>query len=147
MLALFKQQFYRELGNLVSGRHKAGKVSVATGMAACEFIKGLGRAVEAGMQGLKVNVQPITNRFFGETIDVAGLVTGGDLVGQLEGKDLGGRLLIPQSMLKSGEEVFLDDVTVTQVEERLCVKVEVCEVHGAEFLRSITREGAQWANR
>ena len=69
------------------------------------------------------SVYPITNCFFGETITVSGLITGRDLIDQLRGKELGERLLIPSNMLRAGERVFLDDVTVEQVEETLGVPV------------------------
>ena len=63
------------------------------------------------------------NRFFGETITVSGLITGGDLINQLRGKELGQRLLIPSNMLRAGEQVFLDDVTVDDVQRELGVPV------------------------
>lgn len=63
------------------------------------------------------------NCFFGETITVSGLITGRDLIEQLKGRALGERLLIPDSMLRAGERIFLDDVTVEQVEEALGVPV------------------------
>lgn len=141
MMALFKQQFDRHLEAVgAAERHRTGRVSVATGIAACQFIEGLGREIERITRNLTVHVFPITNEFFGHTIDVAGLITGGDLMRQLEGKDLGDKLLIPQSMLKSGDEVFLDDVSVSQIREKLGVRVEVCEVNGGEFLRSVFQE-------
>ena len=68
-------------------------------------------------------VYPIRNRFFGETITVSGLITGRDLIEQLRGRDLGARLLLPANMLRTGEQVFLDDVTVEQVEAALGVPV------------------------
>ena len=72
---------------------------------------------------IRGTVYPVVNRFFGETITVSGLVTGRDLIEQLRGRDLGERLLIPANMLRAGERVFLDDVTVEQVEEALGVPV------------------------
>lgn len=66
---------------------------------------------------------PSGNRFFGETITVSGLVTGQDLIAQLKGQELGQRLLIPSNMLRAGESVFLDDVTVADVERELGVTV------------------------
>ena len=72
-------------------------------------------------------MRPIRNDFFGETITVSGLVTGGDLMAQLKGTDLGQRLLIPSNMLRSGERVFLDDVTVEQVEQTLGIPVQIVE--------------------
>ena len=65
----------------------------------------------------------MANRFFGETITVSGLITGADLLEQLKGRDLGARLLIPDNMLRAGERVFLDDVTVEELEQALGVPV------------------------
>lgn len=70
-------------------------------------------------------VYAIRNDFFGETVTVAGLITGGDLLSQLAGKDLGNRLLIPASMLRHGENVFLDDLTTDELSERLGVPVVI----------------------
>ena len=77
---------------------------------------------------------PIANRFFGETITVAGLVTGGDLIDQLRGKELGERLLIPTNMLRAGERVFLDDVSLDDVERELGVPVIPVAQDGYELL-------------
>ena len=77
---------------------------------------------------------PILNDFFGETIVVAGLVTGGDLIAQLRGKKLGERLLIPANMLRHGERVFLDDVSLDDVERALGVPVIPVEQDGYELL-------------
>ena len=79
-------------------------------------------------------VYSIQNRFFGETITVAGLVTGGDLIAQLRGRPLGERLLIPANMLRSGERVFLDDVSVDDVERELGVPVTAVPQDGYELL-------------
>ena len=81
-----------------------------------------------------VRVIPVNNRFFGESITVAGLVTGQDLIGQLEGNDLGDELLIPQNMLRSGENVFLDDITTEEVSERLHIPVRVTGSAGRDLL-------------
>jgi NifB/MoaA-like Fe-S oxidoreductase len=75
-------------------------------------------------------VYDIKNDFFGHTIDVAGLVTGGDLIAQLKGKELGQRLLIPANMLRHGEGVFLDDVTLQQASEALGVPIYPTEQDG-----------------
>ena len=68
---------------------------------------------------VKSNVIGITNDFFGHNITVSGLVTGSDIVKQLEGKDLGDRVYIPQNMLKSDEDIFLDDMTLKELENKL----------------------------
>ncbi len=68
---------------------------------------------------------------------MTGLLTGGDIADQLEGQDLGQELLISRSMLKAGEEIFLDDYTVGMLEEKLGVKVAVVENNGKDFIEKI----------
>lgn len=139
MTALFGQQFNSELEATDWEQQIPGEMSVATGLAAYEFISRLVRKTEELSGQITVHVYPITNNFFGETIDVAGLITGRDLLKQLEGKDLGDRLLIPRCMLKAEEELFLDGVSVSRIQECLKTKVEVCEVNGRELLRKIVQ--------
>lgn len=97
--------------------------SVATGVSAAPFVEQVVDMVRGKCGNIKGKVFPISNRFFGETITVSGLITGRDLIEQLQGKELGERLLIPDNMLRAGERVFLDDVTVEQLEEALGVQV------------------------
>ena len=97
--------------------------SIATGLSAAPFVQEIVDNARKQCGNIKGTVYPIINRFFGETITVSGLITGTDLIEQLRGKDLGSRLLIPDNMLRAGERVFLDDVTVDQVEQTLEVTV------------------------
>ena len=97
--------------------------SVATGVSAAPFIQQIVDAAREQYPALSGRVYPIRNEFFGKTITVSGLITGGDLIRQLRGKELGQRLLIPSNMLRSGEQVFLDDVTVDDVQRELGVSV------------------------
>ena len=97
--------------------------SIATGVSAAPFVQEIVDNAREKCGNIKGMVYPIVNRFFGETITVSGLITGTDLLEQLKGKDLGERLLIPDNMLRAGERVFLDDVTVDQLEETLGVTV------------------------
>ena len=98
--------------------------SLATGVAAAPFLQEIiDRAGESCHTDLNYQVYPIVNRFFGETITVAGLITGQDLMDQLRGQDLGERLLIAQNMLRHGEHVFLDDVSLEEVSQTLGVPV------------------------
>lgn len=104
--------------------------TVVTGYLAYDFICGL--ASKLGSD--KIKVEKIKNTFFGERITVSGLVTGGDIINQLKGKNLGKYLLIPVSMLKHEEEVFLDNVTISDVERELNIKVRVVNNDGFELL-------------
>jgi len=110
----------------------AAPFSIATGTSAAPFLARLVERAREKCGKIQGTVYPIVNRFFGETITVAGLVTGGDLIQQLRGRDLGERLLLPASMLRAGERVFLDDVSLDDVERELGVPaVPVAQDGGA----------------
>ena len=113
------------------------KVTVATGTAAEDFHKMLADKIMKKFPQLEIQVRGIINYFFGETITVAGLVTAGDLIGQLKNTDLGDELIIPKVMLKADEPVFLDDLTVSDVERELNVNVTACANDGFEYLDKI----------
>ncbi len=118
---------------LEDGPADAPPFTIATGSSAQPFLQELcGLAGEK--TGVKGQVIAILNDFFGHTIDVAGLVTGGDLIRQLKGRDLGARLLIPVNMLRHGGGVFLDDVHISDVEAALGVPVTVVEQDGFDLL-------------
>ena len=113
---------------------------IATGVAAAPFLDALLQQAMAQFDKVHGVVYPIQNDFFGHTIDVAGLITGGDLIRQLRGKALGARILIPQTMLRHGEGVFLDDVTLQDVEQELGVPVRPVMQDGYELLLAMLGE-------
>lgn len=112
-------------------------ISVATGRLFGPILSDLAKELESAFGGLKINIYPIRNDFFGERITVAGLITGQDLISQLKDKDLGDVLIIPDTMLRFGEEVFLDDITVTQVESALHCHIDIVKSSGDEFVRKV----------
>jgi putative radical SAM enzyme (TIGR03279 family) len=140
LMALFKEQFETELGTTDRKCPDSTVVSVATGRAAYEFICDICRRIMMVCPSVRIMVYPIDNRFFGDSIDVAGLVTGRDLIEQLSGKELGKRLIIPEVMLKSGEDIFLDGLSVEDVSRALGTGLTVCAVKGDRFLAEILRE-------
>ena len=81
-----------------------------------------------------MQVIPVINRFFGEMITVSGLLTGQDIISQLKGRDLGDRLLLPCNLLRSGEKVFIDDITLEEVENTLQIKINIVESSGQDLL-------------
>ena len=89
---------------------------------------------------VKVHLYWIRNDFFGETITVAGLITGQDLIAQLKGRELGSKLLLPCNMLRDGEEVFLDDVTLIQVKDSLQVEIDIVKSSGWDFVERILND-------
>ena len=136
MLRLLRHEAEQALADLDPGEPPA-PFAVATGVSAAPMLREIVDMAAARRPGLRGTVYPIVNRFFGETITVSGLVTGGDLMDQLRGKDLGERLLIPSNMLRAGERVFLDDVTLDQVERTLGVPVTVVGQDGWELVDAI----------
>ena len=111
-------------------------VSVATGTAAYGHVKALAQALCQRVKGLTINVYGIKNDFFGESVTVAGLLTGGDVCKQLTGKDLGNELLFPAVMLRADGDVFLDDMTPQELSERLHTPVRATKNDGAELIRA-----------
>jgi putative radical SAM enzyme (TIGR03279 family) len=98
--------------SLVTGRSAAGELN--------RFVDELAVRV-----GISLKVFALDNQFFGGHVTVTGLLVGQDLFGQLTGQDLGEILLIPDVMLREGEDVLLDDVRVSELADRLSVQVEV----------------------
>ena len=140
MLTSMKSEFDFELNyldELLDSFHAPRTVSVATGMAAHEHIASLAKELMARVDGLTVNVYPIVNNFFGHSVTVAGLLTGGDVVDQLSGKNLGDELLFPAVMLRADGDVFLDDMTPAELSTRLGVPVRASENDGAKFIASL----------
>lgn len=113
-------------------------VSIATGAAAYDHILSLCQALEARVDGLKIHVYKIINHFFGESVTVAGLLTGQDLCEQLADLPLGDELLFPAVMLRADGDVFLDDMTPAELSGRLGnVPVRATKSDGAEFLKTV----------
>ena len=112
-------------------------VTLVTGVAAYNFHAMLTEKIMRRFPMVKINTEKIINNFFGETITVAGLITAGDLINQLKGKNLGDELIIPKVMLKADEPVFLDDLTVSDVEKALNIKVTASANDGYEYLNKL----------
>ncbi len=142
MLRLLETEVLEELDKLeVSKESSARKLTIATGVLAAPFIKENIAHIQEKFPYINAEVVAIRNDFFGEMITVSGLITGQDLKKQLKEKqetnDLGERLLIPCNMLRAGESVFLDDVTVEELEEELQIPIVVVDEGGAEFVHAV----------
>lgn len=118
-------------------KYKAKEVSIATGVLAYPTILALSKDIMEKNPGIKINVYKIINNFFGEEITVAGLLTGTDILDQLKDKNLGESLLISKDMLKSDEDILLDDITVKDISRELNVKVCIVGNDGFAFVKSI----------
>lgn len=124
MWTSFKDDFMSAIYDFESDNCNSA-VSVATGSAAYPLIKELCEKLSETYKNVKINVYEIKNEFFGQSVTVAGLVTGTDLINQLKGKELLSKLIIPDVMLRSEGDLFLDNVSVEDVENELGTPVDV----------------------
>lgn len=117
---------------------KPCSTSIATGELAYKYICGFVENAGKKWHTIDCRVYKIRNDFFGETITVTGLITGQDLIAQLKGKPLGDTLLLSASMVRRDDLVFLDDITVADVERELGVSVRIVENDGFELFDAIS---------
>ena len=139
MLRLLKEEVTAELEKHSSDQ-RTRRISFATGRLAYPYIKKYAEQIQKKYPNLEILGYEIRNDFFGELITVSGLLTGQDLMAQLSGKDLGECLLLPCNLLRSGEDIFLDDVQVKTLEERFRVPVRIVEEDGADFVTAFLEE-------
>ncbi len=120
-----------------SGDNREREISMVTGKLMYPFLQQMIKRINEKYPKVQVHLYGIRNDFFGEKITVAGLLTAQDIIAQIQGKPFGDRLLIPDSMLRSGERVFLDDVTVAEMEKTLQVKVDIVKSSGQDFVDKV----------
>ncbi|MCR5719942.1 MAG: DUF512 domain-containing protein [Lachnospiraceae bacterium] len=140
MIRLMINEFNKRLDELKSADFKLENkrhISVATGRLVEGYIKRFVDILEKEYPGLSVNVYAIRNDFFGERITVSGLICACDLMAQLKDKDLGEALLLPCNILRYNEDVFLDDVHLSEVVSTLQVPVNIVKSTGCDFVNSV----------
>lgn len=138
-IRLMDTEFRRALSGR-SGDCRVRRITAATGTMYAPYLNELADALRQRYPNIEIHIIPISNHFFGEQITVAGLITGTDLREQLSGTDLGEELLLPQNMLRSGENVFLDDVTTDELEQDLGVKIRITGGSGEDLLAAFLGE-------
>jgi len=138
MMRLFVTEFQRALRmqNAECRINEDLRFSVATGLLSKRHLTNLLKTATANHDKIIGSVYGVRNDFFGNGVTVSGLVTGGDLISQIKGLPLGGRLLIPQNMLRHGDDVFLDDVTVSDVSNAIGIPIRVVKQDGADLLQA-----------
>ena len=136
MVRLFLDEVDQTLAQL-KGDGREEEISIATGVLAYGYLEKSLKKIRDKYPGICVRLYRIVNEFFGEQITVAGLITGGDLIRQLQGKPLGQRLLLPACMFRSGEMVFLDDITLEEVKNALQVQVDIVKSSGQDFVDAV----------
>ena len=135
MMTLMQHDFTQALKEAQLEQSPAAhRCTIATGQLAYPMMQNFAERVQQAFPQVQVQVKKIRNDFWGPTITVAGLITGQDLLAQLEGLDLGSELLIPANMLRHEQDRFLDDLTLEQVQETLGVPVPPVENDAFELL-------------
>lgn len=150
MIRLLLDEFYAALDELKEaiGEQEASEemlpdtkehhvISLATGRLAAPFIKQMAESLMQEFKNYEIKVYPIRNDFFGEMITVSGLLTGQDIKAQLMEQELGEKLLLPCNLLRSGEEVFLDDMTLSELKMALQVEIDIVKSSGQDLLNGM----------
>lgn len=132
----FLKEFEQAMTMRLGTEPAHNRISIITGMGASDIIQNLAGRIEEKYH-IEVNVIPIVNRFFGESVTVAGLITGNDIIGALRGESLGAGVLIPQVMLRRGEDVFLDDVSLESISQEAGIDIKAVNVNGQAFLDAV----------
>lgn len=131
------QNEFNEYYDELVGDDRIRTLTIATGVLAAPVICQLAEKIMAKFPKIKVHLYTITNQFFGTQITVAGLLTGGDIIDQLKGHEIGDCLLLPEVLLRNGETVLLDDVEVLDIENALQTKIRIVQSDGKSFIDSI----------
>ena len=134
LMKSFEDEIIQELEKIKTPIDNKKKYIIATGTLAFQFIESIKEKILKKFNKLEIVVVPIVNRFFGETITVSGLITGEDLVSQLKNyEDIDG-IIIPRSMMKRDEEIFLDNLTLVEVSKKLNIPVIPSKVEGKSLI-------------
>ena len=136
LIALFRHDFEEALA--ITDDMQVGECSIATGVDAYPTIREAAKKLTDKFGG-EIKVHKIHNEFFGDSVTVAGLVTGGDILKQLAGKSLGERLIIPRCMLKEFKDVFLDNMSVKELSSKLGVKIKIIDADGFSFVKGCSK--------
>lgn len=141
MLRLLLNEFEEALKeaekNKGTGNDNKRNLSLITGKLAYPYMLSMAERMMETFEFLQIKVYGIINEFFGERITVSGLLTGQDIKRQLKGKELGDRILLPENVLRSGEKVFLDDMTLEELEKALQVRIDIVKSSGRDFVNAI----------
>lgn len=145
MIRLMLEEFRDAMEKLeepggLEGRILSGEYSAITGQIAFPYIKRMAEQIMERFPEIRIHIYPIRNDFFGERITVTGLLTGQDIQAQLKGHRLGELLLLPENLLRSGERVFLDDMTVDELSGALQVKTDIVKSSGYDFVNAFIRK-------
>jgi putative radical SAM enzyme (TIGR03279 family) len=139
MLRNFITTLDEGLNNVEHGLNISKSFYMVTGTLAKGFIKDMINRIKDKIK-VELDVISVKNKFFGETITVAGLLTGGDIIEEVLKWPKRDAIIIPRAMLKANDTVFLDDLDLSDLEERLSMKVIVAENDAENLVDIIVEE-------
>lgn len=137
LITLFDEEVRESLANLGHYDRHNREAVIITGTYAAVYLEKAAASVMNKIEGLNLKVVEIKNDFFGHGVKVSGLTTGRDIITQLKGKAIEGNILMPDSMLKQDERIFLDDITVEDIERELGVRITICREDGSDLVKNI----------
>lgn len=137
MIAYLTDDVGWKLEELDADESLCHKVTIACGEGVFPYMKRIMSMINEKFPNITINTRAIKNNFFGGGINVSGLVTGGDLIDQLRDDDLGDRLLIPSSMLRFENDLFLDDVSTDDVERELNITLIPINNNGNDLVEAV----------
>ncbi len=137
LMKSFEDEVKDELNKIKSNIVLEKDIIIATGTLAKNFMEKIANIIMERFKGLEIKVVPIINHYFGDTITVSGLITGCDLISQLESFEDIDTIIIPRAMMKSDEEVFLDNMGIEDIRESLKPNVIISKVRGNELVNKI----------
>lgn len=137
MIAYLTNDVGWKLEELDADESLCHKVTIACGEGVFPYMKRIMSMINEKFPNITINTRAIKNNFFGGGVNVSGLVTGGDLIDQLRGDDLGDRLIIPSSMLRFENDLFLDDVSTDDVERELGVTLVPVNNNGNDLVEAV----------
>ena len=139
--SLFKSEFTQALENEPGDAvRQPRRITWATGVAAYPLVCELAEMAQNKFDNLQIDIYKVTNRLFGSTVTVAGLLSGKDYFDTLKDAPLGQKIIIPEVSLRKDDSRFLDDMTLQQLQQALGVRVCPVPNDGAVLLSELIED-------
>lgn len=138
MMSSFLSEVYEEL-DLKKDDYKTFKTTktIVTGVLAYPYFLKIKEKIEKEFPLVKLNIVKGINKLFGSKITVTGLLCGQDIIDSLNGVEIGDNLLLSVDTLRAEKDLFLDDMTIAQMEEKLNTKILFNDISGKDFIDKI----------
>lgn len=140
IIRMFQSQIQSSLDKIKHETSISKNAIIITGEYGMPYLKEAANNIMNKLTGVNLEVIGIKNDFFGSLVKVSGLITGRDIISQLKDKNIFRNVLMPNNMLRRGEKIFLDDLTVEDVEKALDVRIIICNQNGSDLVQNILEQ-------